>query len=253
MRIKIPTAKGNIAAVVDEPKEKTEKLAILCPGYLDSKDYDHLRTLAEDLAKIGYTTVRFDPIGTWESEGDISDYTTTEYLKNVREVLEYMLKQNNFKRILIGGHSRGGMVSLLYASQDPRISKVLGIMPSRLYMDKNDTRVLEAKRTGYSISYRDLPDNKDRKREFVVPYSHFEDNIKYDRLKAIKKIKIPMIIIAGELDALEPPQSVKQIFDNANEPKKFILIKGVGHDYRHNISEVKIVNDEILKALKNFD
>lgn len=254
-KIKIPTPKGNIAAVVHYPKNKTDKLAILCPGYLDTKDYNHLKILAEDLVREGYTTVRFDPIGTWESDGDISDYTTSEYLNNVGTVLDYMLQQNNFKHILIGGHSRGGMVSILYAARDRRITEVLAIMPSRLYMRKTDERVIEAEKTGFSTSSRDLPEDSKLKREYRVPYSHFEDNLRYNvvRLDAVKSIEMPFIIAAGELDDLEPPESVREIYNNANEPKKFIVIKGIGHDYRHNPSEIRIVNSEILKTLKNYE
>lgn len=254
--IKIPTIEGkNIAAFINHPLRKTDRLAILCPGYLDSKDYDHLKTLAEDLAKEGYTTVRFDPIGIWESDGNISDYTTTQYIKNIKIIVDIMLLQGNYKHILIGGHSRGGMVSILYAARDPKVSVVLGIMPSSLYMDKNDSRVLEAKKTGFSTSYRDLPENKNHKREFVVPYSHFLDNLKYNhlKLKAVRRIKIPLILIAGELDKMSPPEKVKEIFDNANEPKKFILIPGIGHNYRKNPLEIKLVNDEILRALRSYE
>src|SRR3989344_8561901 len=123
--VKIPNTKGqNIAAVVHHPETQTEKLAILCPGYLDTKDYDHLVTLADALAERGYTAVRFDPTGTWESEGEISDYLTSQYIKDVKSVLDYMLKEGNFIHVLVCGHSRGGMVSLLYAARDPRISAV---------------------------------------------------------------------------------------------------------------------------------
>lgn len=256
MKIKIPSSKGNIAAVINEPEDKADKLAILCPGYLDSKDYDHLKILAEDLASKGYTVVRFDPIGTWESDGNISDYTTTEYLRNVKEVLEYMFKQNNFKHILIGGHSRGGKISILYAAQDRRISIVLGIMPSTV-ISKKDKRSVSAKMLGVSVSYRDLPGDKKGKKEFRVPYSHFENELKnqdkYNVLKKIGRLEIPLILIAGERDKLVLSKSVKQMFKKSKGPKKFILIKGIGHDYRHNPSEVRLVNDQILKALKSYE
>lgn len=251
--IKIPTFEGkNIAAFIHHPSRRTNRLAILCPGYLDTKDYDHLVKLTEELAKIGYTVVRFDPIGTWESDGDISDYTTTQYLRDIRSVLEFTLLQGDYKHILIGGHSRGGMVSILYAAQDPKISIVVGIMSSSV-MRKRDDRLLEAERLGFSISFRDLPENKNQKREFRVPYSHFQDRLKYNVLKNVKNVKVPIIFIAGELDKLVPPKNVKEIYKKANEPKKFILIPGIGHDYRHNPSEIRLVNNEILKQLKSLD
>src|SRR5882762_8268011 len=129
--IKIPNQNGQkIAAVVHSPEKQSDKLAILCPGFLDSKDYWGLVELAKRLAERGYTVVRFDPAGTWDSEGDISEYTNTQYLEDVRCVLEYMLKTTDFKHILLGGHSRGGQISVLYAARDPRISSVLCIMGS---------------------------------------------------------------------------------------------------------------------------
>lgn len=41
----------------------------------------------------------------------------------------------------------------------------------------------------------------------------------------------------------------EEIFDNVNEPKKFLVIPNIGHDYRHNDSEVKILNEKIADAL----
>lgn len=104
----ILSTKGNLAVTVQYPNKQTDRLAILCPGYLDSKDYKHLVGLSKELSKQGYTVARFDPTGTWGSEGEILDYTTTQYLADIKNVFEYMLKENNFEHTLLGGHSRGG-------------------------------------------------------------------------------------------------------------------------------------------------
>ena len=248
VKTNIPSSRGSLAAAIHYPEQKTGRLAILCPGYLDSKDYKHLVGLAEELDKQGYTVVRFDPTGTWESEGHIADYTTTQYLEDIKHVLEYMLKQEDYTYILVGGHSRGGQVSILYAARDPRISVVLGIMPSsRSSMAKE--RPEKREETGVSVSHRDVPGNKDEEKEFRVPYSQVEDRDRYDVAEDVKKIKAPVILIAGELDDLVFPEDVKEIFDNANEPKKFIAIPGIGHDYRHNDGEINVVNKSILEQL----
>ena len=249
-KIKIMSSNGKISIAIHNSKNETGRLAILCPGYLDSKDYKHLVELAEGLSKEGYTVVRFDPTGTWESEGDISDYTMTKYIEDIKNVLEYMLSKSNYKNILLGGHSRGGQMSILYAARDPRISIVLGIMPSS-HRTMMRQRYDEWKKKGVSVSYRDLPDNKDKTIEFRVPFSHVKDRDKYDVIKDVKKIKVPIILIAGELDDLVLPEYVKEIFDNANEPKKFIIIPRIWHDYRYDDNEIKIVNKEILKLIKN--
>jgi len=249
-KTKIPSTKGNLAATINYPKKETDRLAILCPGYLDSKDYKHLVGLAGVLSKQGYTVVRFDPTGTWESEGGISDYTTTQYIDDIKNVLEYMLKQADYKQILLGGHSRGGMVSILYAARDPRISLVLGIMPSSGPMQGQ--RREKWKKAGISISSRDLPDNKNEKREFRVPFDHVLDRDQYDAIGDVREVEAPIVLVAGELDDLVLPGDVREIFNSANEPKRFLVIPGIGHDYRHNESEVAMVNEKILEQLNSM-
>lgn len=246
--VEILSSQGkNLAAVIYTPANNTGHLAILCPGYLDSKDYNHLVLLAEDLAKNGYTVVRFDPTGTWQSQGEISDYTTSQYLDDIQSVVEYMLKRNSYSYILLGGHSRGGQVSLLYAAKDPRISKVLAIMPS-LGRSEIWKKRDEWKKIGYNISSRDIPGTKET-REYKVPFSHVLDRDKYDVVAEIKKVTVPTIFFAGELDDVVLPEQVKLIFNQANEPKKFILLEGIDHDYRHKINEIKKVNKIILENL----
>ena len=66
----------------------------------------------------------------------------------------------------------------------------------------------------------------------------------------VKKIKAPIIFVAGKLDNLCSPELVRKIFDNANEPKKFALISGIGHDYRFNNDEIKLVNENITKLIR---
>jgi pimeloyl-ACP methyl ester carboxylesterase len=247
----IASSKGRLAATIHYPELRTDRLAILCPGYLDSRDYKHLVGLSEDLSNIGFTVVRFDPTGTWDSGGEISDYTTTQYLADIKIVLEYMLKESGYAKILLGGHSRGGQVSLLYAARDSRISVGLGIMPP-IGRKLTEQQLKDWQRTGIRVSQRDLPNDKNKSREFQVPYSRHGDRNKYDVINDVKKVKIPIIFITGELDEVVVPEDVKKIFDSANEPKKFIIIPGIGHDYRHNVNDIRKVNGAILKQLNEI-
>ena len=246
-RITIPNSKGqNIAAVIHHPEKRSGQLAILCPGYLDTKDYKHLVGHAEALCSLGYTVVRFDPTGTWESEGDISDYTTSQYLADVKSVLEHMLYDGEYEHILLGGHSRGGQVSLLYAAKDPRISTVLAIMPASRPVTGERRRVWEE--AGVSVGTRELPDDPATSREFRVPFAHVLDRDQYDTYEEAKKIKAHTIYIVGELDVLSPPEDVQKVFDCTNEPKQFIVATGIDHEYRHRPKEIEEISRLIVKA-----
>jgi len=252
-KIKIPTTKNKkIAAVIHTPDEITDRLAILCPGYLDTKDYDHLVKLANELTDEGYTVIRFDPTGTWESSGAIAEYTVSQYINDIKIILDYALKDNDYQHILVGGHSKGGMVAILSAIKDPRISCVCAIMaPYSLSREANKKRDDQWQKDGFKTSLRDIPHKKE-KREFRVPYSYIEDAKNYNLLDVIEKLHIPLILLAGERDNLIPPEDIKLIFDKANDPKKLIVVNGVGHDYRRRRKEIEKVNKAILKALPPF-
>jgi len=244
--ILIPSTKGLLATVIHRPKKETDKLAILCPGYLDSKDYKHLVMLADDLAQNGYTVVRFDPVGTWESEGDISEHKIPNELDDIGAILEYMLSQRAYKTILLGGHSRGGFISMLYAVSDPRITHIFGIMsPYSFKRTVDDERMKLWREQGFRESTRDIPDSHEF-RKFVMPYENMLADAEYNLLDVIDKLHVPLLLIAGEEDDTVLPEDVKLLFEKANEPKQFEIVQGIDHGYRRSADEVKKVNKIII-------
>lgn len=243
--ISIPISNGKkVAATIHWPKKITNKLAILCPGFLDSKDYTHLVRLAQRLQKQEYTAVRFDPIGTWESEGEIADYTMTNYLDAIESVKNHLVSKHPYSFILIGGHSRGGRMAIIYAAQDKDISAVAAIMPSAetLAQDNGNKKI--------KISRRDLPNNPTAYREYAVPVNILQKGKNYSAIKAAPNIHIPALFIAGENDKLIPVKEVKSIYEKIKSQKKLIVIPKIGHDFRHNENEIEIVNDVIIDWLK---
>ncbi|HEY4499176.1 MAG TPA: alpha/beta hydrolase [Candidatus Paceibacterota bacterium] len=104
------------------------------------------------------------------------------------------------------------------------------------------------KEGGFRISERDIPGETGTKK-FRVPYAHMLDRDKHDTTSAVKAIHVPIIFVAGELDEIVPLESIEFMFKHSNEPKKLIVLKGIGHDYRHNPTEIETMNKEIIKAL----
>lgn len=246
--IKIPNNRGKLlAANLHEPTQPNGWLAVLCPGYLDSKDYAGLVALAQELCAHGYTVVRFDTTGMWASEGTIDEYLTSQYITDVGSVLDYMLARGEYKQVLLGGHSRGGQVSLLAAARDPRVSQVVAIFPSSRHSTARK-KSQGWKEAGFRVSKRDVP-NSTEVREFRVPWAHVVDRDQFDVINEVANVHVPIAMLAGGEDDTILPEEVKELYDNANEPKKYILVEGVDHDYRHDPEKIKKVNRAILKAL----
>ncbi len=249
-KVKISTPLGKeIAANMYLPAVSTEKLVILCPGNLYSKDHAHMVTLAERLVESGYAVVSFDPLGTWESDGDICDYTIAGYLSNLEVVLEHMLKEGKYTRVLLGGHSRGAAVSILYAAKDHRISEVIGIMPSSLGPYSKERLELWEK-NGCEVIPIEIPGSTE-KREFIVPFSCLRDRTDFKVVKASRELQVPLLVIRGEQDSVVTKEEVEDIFNNAGNSKNLIVIPEAQHEYWRNAEHMKLVNDIILQNLSS--
>ncbi|MEJ0073023.1 MAG: alpha/beta hydrolase [Candidatus Saccharibacteria bacterium] len=111
-------------ATYEQGNSEAERLAIVLPGRLDTKDYAHIRSHVDFLASLGYHALSFDPPGTWESPGDISLYTTTNVQQAIQEIIELF----GDKPTVIAGHSRGGSHALLSGVAFPAITHMVAIM-----------------------------------------------------------------------------------------------------------------------------
>jgi pimeloyl-ACP methyl ester carboxylesterase len=247
MKVKIKTEKALLSANFYIPLNKNyKKLAIILPGFLDSKDYKHYSNLGKFLATKDYLSVIFDPAGTWESGNDMKIYSMSQYLSDIDDVVNYAkdIFKKDFEEIIIIGHSLGGRIALIYAARNENISKAIGLMASNISPIKWNKREER-------LSKRDYPGNKDMMIQFKVPFSFVEDAMKYDLLSEVSKINVPILLIAGENDEPERIESLKSIYEQANDLTKFVLMKGFGHNYRDNKDQMKKMNEEIWQFISD--
>lgn len=233
-------------AVLARGDEKAEKLAILIPGRLDTKDYANFVSHAEYLAVHGFYAIAFDPPGTWESLGDIDLYTTTNYLKAIDELIAYF---GNRPTLLLG-HSRGGTAGIL-ASVNPAVNGIVLVLSNYSMPSPPDEDALES---GFQISHRDMPpgdhETKEQK-EFKLPLNYWEDAKQYDPLATLRKCTKPKLMIFSSGDEFTSSQKVQEIYDSVPEPKMFKEIDSE-HDYRRNPDAIRAVNTAIEKFLEKF-
>ncbi len=247
------TPQGNIALKLHVPST-FQKFVIISPGFLDTKDYPHITELANDLASEGYLVARYDPLGTWEGGDEITNYTITNYLLSISKITEYLTENFHLQKGILIGHSLGGLLSFVYASNDSRIEKVIGIMPAtvetfrRLMSEKNLS--IHAKNAFYT-ALRDIPGEKGRSKTFWVPVSFFRGLFSLEKqiFLALQNTKVHKIFIAGEKDDVVYPSEVKKMYSMAASPKKFVLLKGIDHDYRRSTETIQRVNRVVVELV----
>lgn len=224
----------------------SSKVALVLPGRLDTKDYVHMATLVDYLAKQGYYAVSFDVPGTWESPGDISKYSTTLYLKATNELIEYF----GNKPTLLVGHSRGSTIAML-ASGNPVVTGIVVIMatyglPTGIHP--------EISKRGFIVEQRDLPPGSVRSKEkvaFNLSNYYFTDGQKYEPVEILRRLNKPKLLIYGDEDEFTQPQRVKEVFASIPKPKMIHEVKSE-HDYRLHSDVIDEVNATVGSFIEDY-
>lgn len=229
-------------ATIAKGDPNSDRVAILIPGRLDTKDYINFTKHMEFLASRGFYTVTFDYPGTWDSPGNV-EYTTTNYMKVVNEFIEFL----GNRPTLLFGHSRGGQVAMLIGCSNQYITGFAVVNASFGPPSPPDSTKVE---NGYLPEYRDLPPGDTRTQQqvkFHLSLNYWEDGMQYDCVPELRNCTKPKLIIHGTQDEFQSLEEVKNIYAEIHEPKMFKTIQS-DHDYRLHADVI----DEVNVALGEF-
>lgn len=239
----IKTPSFNLA-VYSQGDPNAQKFALVIPGKCDSKDFAHMHSHVDVLATKGFFALTFDPPGTWESDGDITLYTMTNYLEAIDELIEHF---GNRPTLLVG-HSRGGKMAMIAGTRTPSIVAYVSIMSSLSGKEDSKPEDKQWKEKGYDTTYRSLPPgNLPRTEEFKLPYSFYEDQIRYFLTSEIKNCTKPKMFVVGTKDTIAPQEKVKNTYSALSEPKEIHEVDS-DHDYWFHPE----IMDEINRLLGEF-
>jgi len=210
---------------------KASKAIILVHGFgVTKEEYGLFDVLASKLIKNGFCTYRFDFSGRGESEGDYSKTSLTKLKSDFEEIYNYVKSQH--KEISIIAQSFGTCVYLIL-NPEVKTAILMGSManPKNYFNNVDKWDVLNKK----DISVRT---KKTSGEKILIDKQFWPDLEKYDLLELIKKVNCPLLFIHGEKDTSIPLELIQPLFDNANLPKKKIIIKGAPHGMDGHREEV---------------
>lgn len=226
--------------------EDSPRLALLMPGRLDTKDYANFVSHADYLSKRGFLVVAIDPPTTWDSPGELNNYTTSSYIQAVNEVIDYF----GSRPTLLLGHSRGGATAML-SSSNKVVSSLILVNAAYGSPTSPNPEKLE---NGKLVEYRDLPPGEVRTKEqkrFDLPLTYFEDGAKHDPVKALTGFNGPKLLVIAANDEFTSVARVKEIFEALAGPKTFLEINGT-HDYRLFPKEIAAVNTALGQFIDSY-
>jgi pimeloyl-ACP methyl ester carboxylesterase len=224
-------------AIYAEGNPDADRLALVLPGKLDTKDYAHMVSHVRYLAGRGYYAVSFDPPGTWGSGGEISLYTMTAYGRAVDELIAHYGRRPT----LLVGHSRGATMALIM-STDPVVSGYVSIMPAFSPAGFGQTDDLQWQRAGVKTYWRELPPGTGPASErFDLPYGFFADQLRYRVTDAMRDCPKPKLFVYGTRDPIAAPERVKALYAYMAGPKELSALES-DHDYRYRDDLIGGVN-----------
>ncbi|MBU0649174.1 alpha/beta hydrolase [Patescibacteria group bacterium] len=243
----------NIVLILDQAKN-AKGLAFVMHGLGGFKEQPHIQAMANAFKENNYTVVNFDATNSLgQSGGKIEDVTATAHDEDLEDVIKWAQSQPWYKEpFCLAGHSLGSMSVVLYAENFPE--KVKAIAPI--------STVISGKLVLLSYPKEDLEEwEKSGLREEIsrskpgaikrLLWSFILDILKYDLLKKVDKLTMPVLLIVGERDKSTPVKYQKILYEKLPAKKELHVIKGSGHTFREkeHIEEVKNILSNWIKKL----
>src|SRR5438094_1947784 len=105
-----------ISGILAKPAGGTDRLAVLCHGFLSNKNSATNRALTAILLPQGIATLRFDFFGHGDSEGPFEKLTVGIAVQQTLAALG-LAGSRGYRKIGLVGSSFGGLVALLAAAE----------------------------------------------------------------------------------------------------------------------------------------
>ena len=213
---------------------ETGTIVVVCHGFSGSKEGGgRALTMAEELGRLGYSSLLFDFSGCGESEGHFSDISLSNHINDVKCAVDFC-HDYGFNSIVTVGRSFGGTAVLCHGGIEIKVAGV-----SAWSAPAEPFRHFSGYLKGPAPLERDLVPLTGQGGTVFVKKSFFNDLSRHDVLcRASLLSPRPLLVVHGEKDDVVPPVNAKFIFDSAGEPKTLKTIPGADHRYSGHYREV---------------
>ena len=218
-----------IAAILSVPDVPTTRLAVLCHGFLSSKNSTTNKTLTRLLNERGLATFRFDFFGQGDSDGPFEELTTTLAVHQTETVLD-LITARGYDRIGLVGSSFGGLVAILTAAQRRDIACLALKCPVVDFAEelRLTFRLEELAQWKATDTIPNILGGPERVR---LRHGFYEDCLRQIAYKPAEQITVPTLIVQGERDECVPLHQSLRLRDALAGPKKLVLLPEADHQF----------------------
>ena len=201
---------------------------LICHGFTGDKiGMNQMNVkLANELEAAGYAVVRFDYLGSGDSDGDFaSDTWVSGWQEDLHNVVAWVRKQKEFvaSPIVLYGHSLGGLIVLIHKDTARAITARIVFAP-----------VVDAVGNMRTILGADLW-QKSFRGEMVANFYGKGYSLKpqfvkdlaenhYDPLTDAATLDTPLLVVHGTADAAVPVEGSRILCERYTGPKELVLL-----------------------------
>lgn len=245
----------------------SQPVMIISHGFKAYREWGFFPYMAEQYAQSGMIVINIDfsQNGIVDAEKGIFDadifrtVTVSQEISDLNAVinnLQHILDQESVKEwngeVYLVGHSLGGAVSIITASQRNDISKIV-TWGSIGDIDRNSQRQKDEWRAKGVMEF----ENRITGQMLYLDVEYLEDKLrnkeKYDLEKCISKLDIPVLIVHGDKDFTVSTKEAK-LLDNAAKNSELCIINKANHTFncRHPFTGTNDILDQAINSTIEF-
>lgn len=218
-----------VAAILTKPAVASDRVAVLCHGFLSGKDSTTNKTLTRILTERNIATFRFDFFGQGGSDGPFELLTTTLAIEQAMAALN-LVASMGFQRIALMGSSFGGLVSILTAAQRTDLACLALKCPvvdfaEELRLEFGDEEMAKWKATDT------IPDMAGGPNRVKLSYAFYEDCLSRIAYQPAQRIVVPTLIVQGDKDEFVPLHQSRHLYEMLQREKRLEMLPGADHQF----------------------
>jgi pimeloyl-ACP methyl ester carboxylesterase len=218
-----------VASLLTVPEGGTDRIALLCHGFLSSKTSTTNNTLTRMLIDRGIATFRFDFFGHGDSQGPFELITNTLAVEQAKTALD-LVREEGYRSIGLMGSSFGGLVAMLTAAERTDLACLALKCPvvdfaEELRLEFGDEEMARWKATDT------VPDIRGGPGRAALRYAFYEDCLRRIAYDPSRSITAPTVIVQGDRDEHVPLHQSRRLYEALRVEKHLELIPGADHQF----------------------
>ncbi|NJN36674.1 MAG: alpha/beta fold hydrolase [Nitrospiraceae bacterium] len=227
-------------SILTTPDGGTERIAVLCHGFLSSKTSSTNNTLTRMLIDRGIATFRFDFFGQGDSPGPFEEITTTLAIEQTLAALDHVT-QRGYRRIGLMGSSFGGLVSILTAAQRADLACLALKCPVVDFAEELQLEFGQEELARWQATDT-IPNIMGGTDRIALRYAFYEDCLRRIAYEPARSITAPTVIVQGEQDEHVPLHQSRRLYDALHVKKHLELLPGADHQFTKREDFARMTN-----------